>query len=264
MKRAERAARVGRFGTVALFVAAAGIIGVAVTRTRSTDGAVLAQSFAGRPVRWARAEIQIELVESSTLPTGVLRDAMLMGARAWNDALSDCGAPRLLIASGWSTRTKLARDGISTIFVRAKRWCPEGRAEPNDCYEAHRTAITHLYPSDPPERLYGELHEADIEINNVGFRWSLDGRDDETRSLRALAVHELGHVLGLDHPCATAPARGTARRVCAPRDKDSVMYPAPVEVGRAPVLAPTEAEIEVLCRLYRDFPLSEREREGKQ
>jgi hypothetical protein len=136
--------------------------------------------------------------------------------------------------------------------MRTKRWCPETAPDGSDCYEPSRAAITHLYPVDEPGARHASLYEADVEFNGVHFTWSFDEAKANTRSLLAAAVHELGHVLGLDHPCETEPGRGE-RGACEERSlRSAAMYPYPVEPGRDPVLSPHAAEVETLCRLYAE------------
>lgn len=76
------------------------------------------------------------------------------------------------------------------------------------------------------------------------YEWSRDGAAPGTRSLEAVFVHELGHALGLDHPC------GEEMPCSVDAMSDAVMYPDPVEAGRTPVLVPNRQEIDVLCDLY--------------
>lgn len=84
------------------------------------------------------------------------------------------------------------------------------------------------------------MSEADIELNAIDFRWG----SDHASALRAVLVHEIGHVLGLDHSCLPAGALGTA---CTdPVARSSAMYPNPLEPGRAFVLEPAERDLRLL------------------
>lgn len=43
-----------------------------------------------------------------------------------------------------------------------------------------------------------EIEEVDIEFNGRDYRWSLDGAGD-TLAIREVTLHEIGHLLGIDH-----------------------------------------------------------------
>ena len=215
----------------------------------------LARSSSGRPVRWVPFEIALQPVESNRDPaaTEALLQALASGVETWNDALGGCGAPKLRALAATVASPGIRRDGVSVVLLRERGWCPDPPRDPEDCYDSERAGITHLYPSDP-DAPYSEVREADVEINAVDFAWSVDGSAAGTRSLQALVNHELGHVLGIDHPCGRDPGiPGTVPHpggACTPAHEGALMYPAPVEAGRAPVLEPTHAEIETLCALY--------------
>lgn len=210
-----------------------------------------ARSFAGREVRWREREIVLNLTAENAVTPPVLREAVQQAAEAWNLALRSCSVPRLRVALVARSRGELRRDGLASVVMRTKRWCRGGTApDRSDCYEPTRAAITHLYPVDEAGARHASLYEADIEFNGVDFAWSVQGEKPHTGSLRAVAMHELGHVLGLDHPCDTDPGLGGTRGCDERSLRTAVMYPFPVEVGRDPVLLPHPAEVDTLCRLY--------------
>ncbi len=229
--------------------------------------AVSALSRAGHPVRWAKGEIVLEpfVPDRGALPAADLAAALKAGIREWNAALDGCGLPTLRLARGPVGRIR--QDGRSVVLVRTDSWCPEGARGREDCYDQKRAAITHLYPvqsaSSPHD---GAIDEADIEINAVDFRWSLDGEEPGTSSLRAIVAHELGHVFGLDHSCSPTPKSrpresGPPLPSCAaPEARPSIMFPDPVEPGRDLVVAPGRNEVATLCALYRNPPPSEARR----
>jgi hypothetical protein len=84
----------------------------------------------------------------------------------------------------------------------------------------------------------GELLDADIELNGEGFDFVLaDEGCAEAVDLRNVMTHEVGHLLGLDHPPRT------------PRNVETTMF------GNAPLCETTkrtlaEGDIEGLCTIY--------------
>lgn len=87
----------------------------------------------------------------------------------------------------------------------------------------------------------GELYDADVELNDVGFKF-VDASvscapDDGAMDLENTLVHELGHTLGLDHP----PSE--------PRYEDATMYASaePCETQKRTLAADDAAGI---CSIY--------------
>jgi reprolysin-like metallo-peptidase family M12B len=207
----------------------------------------------GTEVHWSRDAIDLEPVRpppsSGVTGTDLVR-ALEDEARAWNGALSRCGVPPIHI--GVLRDDGVARDdGHNRVVVKAGLWCPDDGGEDADCYDPTRQAKTWLRPRRDSGPRDGEIREADIEINAVNFRWSLNGDRPGTRNLHAIVGHELGHVLGLDHACAHAGQAGDGGQTkgCdAHGALRSIMEPDPTEPDRPVVLEPTPDAVERLCQ----------------
>ena len=215
--------------------------------------ASLAKSPEGRSVRWVLRELVLrpQVDDDDSGAVDILQSSLLLGAKAWNDALVGCRAPKLRVVTGAHRSLPPVRDGFSTVVLRRRRWCPESAPDDGECYDKDRAGFTTLYPNDVEGRRYADLREADMEINGADFAWSLEGEKADTSSLRALVVHELGHVLGLDHPCEASARPGGAKQPCDSLPlRASIMYPLPIEAGRAAVLEPGRDERDTLCALY--------------
>jgi hypothetical protein len=229
-----------------LFLAA--MMGPACRAKRDAPG-VATRTASGNALCWPDSSITFEL-RSSEPSRGLLEQAVDASIAAWNEALRGCGAPRLHRASALARANRVARDGISQVRLRTDAWCPEGAPHRTGCYDPTRAAKTHLYPNESGTGRCAELREADIEINGVDFSWSLEGDSAGTRSLRAVISHEMGHALGLDHPCSEQPQPNSP--ACdTPELRSALMYPVPAELGREPVFEPTGGEASAVCALYR-------------
>jgi hypothetical protein len=244
-----------RLGAVIAAVGALVCLGLVWRSLGRSAPGVIATSSAGRPLRWTQAEIVLRPnAGADEAFNAMLRKSFVESAKAWNDALAACRAPKLRVARSASRALRPIRDGFSTVLVRRDKWCPDAAHDESDCYGADRAAFTSLYPNDAEGGRYGDLREADLELNGVDFSWSLEGENPGTNSLHAIVVHELGHVLGLEHPCEVLVRPPGAARVKPRCDsaalRASIMYPLPLEVGRRAVLEPGRGEIDALCALY--------------
>ncbi|HEY3354133.1 MAG TPA: MYXO-CTERM sorting domain-containing protein [Polyangia bacterium] len=96
--------------------------------------------------------------------------------------------------------------GKNFIVFRRDAWCPPDPSEP--CYDANATALTTVFYVDKPGAADdGRILDADVEMNNVDFGFTVDGTPPPTHYQSGVAdlentlTHELGHLLGLDHTC---------------------------------------------------------------
>ncbi|MCA9520945.1 MAG: hypothetical protein KC609_08225 [Myxococcales bacterium] len=89
----------------------------------------------------------------------------------------------------------------------------------------------------------GEIVDADLELNS--FRYSFSVSDtDVLNDVQNTVTHELGHVLGLDHPCGNDPSCGGDDLL-----KETTMYQnAPVGELKKRDLA--QDDIDGLCAIY--------------
>jgi hypothetical protein len=175
------------------------------------DGvAVHTLTESGSLLRWRKPSVVLTLSpeRAGTTVDVVLRSALRNAVSSWNRELSDCGAPRLVVAESSLKRAFIREDRINEVLMHDRAWCPPDAADFGHCYDRQLHASTRLRPERRPGHpTDGLIKEADLEVNGVDFAWSALGERPGTLNLEAMLVHELGHVLGLDHPCAPLVAR---------------------------------------------------------
>lgn len=220
-----------------------------LTPARSLAGALL-DTRSGHRVHWIREEISLTVVPTSDrapVSTELLTRELREASAIWNRALTETKAPRFRIEVDNRHRAvdRVGRNGQSVVIFQTARRCTGDIPNDVDCYERERSAITHVYPEDD-----GTVDEADIELNGVDVAWSVNADGRESLRLRAVLVHELGHVLGLEHSC-DAPRDASALPSCSTAEaKTSLMYPDTLEAGRPLILEPGADERITLRETY--------------
>jgi hypothetical protein len=128
----------------------------------------------------------------------------------WDASTAGCGYLRFRRNATYVG--ELGYDGVNRVIFREDSWCPPG-VEPGDrnCYPPEATAITTIFHVDNPSRSDdGQIIDADIELNSIHYAMAVgcegtcqsEGTGD-LEDLENTLTHEVGHVIGLDHPCYT-------------------------------------------------------------
>lgn len=146
-------------------------------------------------VSWGPAAPVILYVDSS-VPSEFF-DAIRTAVMTWNQSLGR----EVLKVGGWSSAYPLEKqDGVNVIYFN-KSWSETQR---------EKQAVTTIWWAG--DRVY----EADIRVNGVPayfqYFWGptpIPGRVD----FESLILHELGHVLGLEHPKVEVAGTVMARRL---------------------------------------------------
>jgi len=174
----------------------------------SASAYVRAVSESGTPLWWKNTCITMELYLGAPPPLltadAYLRAAVLAG-KAWSHDELACTGLSISMAREPAATADTGLDGINKIVFRQDSWCehpaPTDLTQPY-CYPANALAVTTVFKS----KSTGEIVDTDMELNAVSFTWAdLVARPDlvngSTVDFQNTLTHELGHVIGLAHPC---------------------------------------------------------------
>jgi hypothetical protein len=154
-------------------------------------------------VRWYVDEVPVFLDARLTpdAPAGDVRGAVAASIATWNAV--DClhpllGAPVEVTGVGPTREVSGTTRGTNLIvFQDATEWADAHPLTPENILDLRKVlALTTLYyhPST------GVAESWSLEINDGEYTFSTTGFF-ATNDLQNMLTHELGHVLGLDHPC---------------------------------------------------------------
>ncbi len=132
---------------------------------------------------------------------------------AWNDGGRSCSY--MDIVKEPSRSVEVGNDKINVIKFRDATWCrPPVGDDPPRCHSPSAAGLTTaVFVDDSDSDRDGAIVDADIELNGVDFAISTNDQTLGTAGCKSdlanTLTHELGHLLGLEHPCRTAadPAR---------------------------------------------------------
>lgn len=187
---------------------------------------------------------------------GVALAAVTRAAESWNQAVSDCSFIRFEVREPERWVTPERDEEVSVV------WVDEGWADRRG-HDPSMVALTVLWFVDAAgEPDDGRIVDADISLNDEGFTFSVDAIGNPDRiDLQSSLVHELGHVLGLDHTCYTSyygpnpmplDHLGRSIRRCSEATsaaKESVMYPA-TRSGSIRRRTPSADDVVGICAIY--------------
>lgn len=159
--------------------------------------AIATSLYAGGAVAYTRAEsnwnpaslpiqyrVNLSSAPASIGPEGA-RSAIEAGMASWS--MPACTRWQAVNAGTTTVTRASTRDRTNTFLWISDAWPPE-------LGDVNST----IGVTTPVWTVGGYFVDADIQFNNVGFQWSLDGRRG-TVDTQSIAVHEEGHFLGLNH-----------------------------------------------------------------
>jgi predicted Zn-dependent protease len=206
--------------------------------TRTDQGASL--GWATRTV-----EMRAQSADSQEISRAQLEDAVDHAGAQWTDAAcSDFtftrGASATEVAVGFDWRAGTGSpDNENIVVFRQGTEGDDVDAWMHPVTAIGITTVTFL-------RSTGQILDADVELNDDGFVFSACDDCQARHDLKNTLTHELGHVVGLDHPpsfqagapsatmYASAPAGDLDKRDLAQDDVDGVctLYPSGDTLGQ--------------------------------
>jgi hypothetical protein len=121
-------------------------------------------------------------------------------AEAWSAPANDTSL-MIQVASTTGPGPAAKYDQQNSLVFRESEWCRAADDATGACtYDPTALAITSVFATAD-----GKIVDADIEINARYFRWGdltqAPTTGPQIQDLQNALTHEMGHAIGLDHPC---------------------------------------------------------------
>ena len=182
----------------------------------------------------------------------------------WNTRVAECSFMNLVQAP--REEVEVGRDGVNAIKFRDTSWCrPATGDDPQRCHSPLAAGLTTVvFVDDDRSSRDGAIVDADIELNGVHFSIAIDGMTQGPpgclSELQNTLTHEIGHLLGLEHPCRTPtdPPRldenGDPVPLCSdaagdPKITEATMYNFQ-ECGEQKKKSLSDDEVNAMCSIY--------------
>jgi len=194
---------------LALAAAAAGLLAAAGRPARAY---VRYQTKAGVPLAWRDTCVGI-IVYPAALADMMSADQVIAAAaaaaEAWSAGQVDGTALDIQVAATDADPPAAANDGQNSLLFLGDNWC-KPTDPPGTCsYDPAALALTTVFARTST----GAILDADMQVNASTFAWSdlelATPASGDAQDLQNALTHEVGHFIGLDHPCylpGTAPA----------------------------------------------------------
>ncbi len=166
-------------------------------------------------VRWPVDTIHYET--AAWLPSGLdpasVQQAVAAGFTPW----ATLACPTItFIDDGTTPGVAAPGDGRITVQWIGQDWTTLG-------FDPTAAASTDVLYELQPSGVW-RITDADIFLRADGtFTWSTSGTDPTTRDVQAVVTHEVGHALGLLHPCEPSGVEGAP--TCGPEHAGLCMHP---------------------------------------
>ena len=127
---------------------------------------------------------------------------------SWNDGIRGCSY--MSVVREPSRNMEVGKDRINVIKFRDASWCrPAVGDDAPRCHSPSAAGLTTaVFVDDSGSDRDGAIVDADIELNGVDFAISANDQTLGTAGCKSdlanTLTHEMGHLLGLEHPCRTA------------------------------------------------------------
>lgn len=144
----------------------------------------------------------------ATMTASGFADALELAARAWD---LECSTARFTVA-GTALIPADPSDGSTTVEIVHSGWETRG-------YQLTQAAVTEIRYETAQGRWF--ISDTDVFLNADTFDWTAANAPD----LRAVLTHELGHALGIAHPCEHGSVNGEPDCATYSPTELPLMYP---------------------------------------
>ncbi len=188
------------------------------------------------PVTWTdpRVRYWLRSEDRPPLPIATLERAVTAGFDVWNEPT--CSSLTLTYG-GVTAAVASPSDGYNTV-AWVRDWTHRGFSAD----VAATTDVTFTRRGDDGRWI---ITDADILLNARHHRWSVGDDGDGGRDITAVVAHEVGHLVGLAHPCEDDGRDGAP--LCGPEHVDTTMYPSYLGEAQRDL---GEDDTAGLCALY--------------